>query len=69
MKKKIKLKFISEKKELGTAGPLRLLKKFKKNERILITNGDIVTNLNFEKILKFYEKKNFDILIFVHKKK
>ena len=67
--KKIKLNFITEKKELGTAGPLRLLKKFKKNERILISNGDIITNLNFKKILKFYEKKNFDILIFVHRKK
>ena len=68
-KNKINLNFITEKKELGTAGPLRLINKLKKGERLFILNGDIITDLNFKKILKYYEKITFDILVFVFQKK
>ena len=41
-----KIKYIVEKKALGTAGSLSLLKS-KINLPIIVTNGDIYSNINF----------------------
>lgn len=63
-KNKIKMTFIKEKKILGTAGPLKLFGKyFNKNEKVIITNADIVTGLNFKKFIKFSLTKNCKIVL------
>lgn len=61
--KKKSINFLTEKKFLGTAGSLKLLKKAKKN--ILIINADILTNLNFKNLLSYHlqNKSEFTISI------
>ena len=50
-----KIKYIVEKKALGTAGSLSLLKS-KINLPIIVTNGDIYSNINFSELLDFHNK-------------
>jgi dTDP-glucose pyrophosphorylase len=49
----IKIEYIEEQTRMGTAGALSLLKK-KPREPFFIINGDVLTNLNFEKMLDFH---------------
>lgn len=58
----IKIKFLHEKKKLGTAGPLSIFKNNNKKPIICI-NGDIYTNLNFRSLLDFHEKSGNDCTI------
>ena len=44
-----------EKKPLGTIGPLGFINDL--NENFLVINGDILTDLNFEKLLQLHESK------------
>lgn len=68
--KKINFTFLNEKKKLGTAGPLSLINDIKnKNEKILVINGDIITDLDIGAKIKKYKNKNFDILTFVYDQK
>ncbi len=54
----VKIEYIQEKKRMGTAGALSLLKK-KPKEPFFVVNGDLLTNLDFEKMLNFhYEHKS-----------
>tara|TARA_B100000886_G_scaffold276455_1_gene200409 strand:+ start:14009 stop:15046 length:1038 start_codon:yes stop_codon:yes gene_type:complete len=53
----IKIKYVSEKKPLGTAGSLGLLK-IKNRLPIIVTNGDIFSNINFAELLDFHLKNN-----------
>ena len=53
----IKIKLLKEKKPLGTAGSLYLLKNKIKNDFILI-NGDTFFNFNLNKLLKKINKKH-----------
>ena len=53
----IKIKYVSEKKPLGTAGSLGLLKT-KNRLPIIVTNGDIFSNINFSELLDFHLKNN-----------
>ena len=46
--------YIVEEKRMGTAGALTLLKK-KLNKPFFVMNGDLLTNVNFEKMLDFHE--------------
>lgn len=57
----IKIDYSEEKKELGTLGPLTLIKDLPKN--FLVMNGDILTDLNLKKFLLTHEKKNNKITI------
>lgn len=57
----IQINFLKEKKFLGTAGPIKLIKK--KFDKYLIINGDIVTNLNFRNLITFHEEKGNDFTI------
>ena len=45
------------KKRIGTAGALSLLKK-KLLEPFFVMNGDLLTNLDFEKLLDFHHSHN-----------
>ena len=61
IKKDIKLSFVKEKRYLGTAGSLGLLKNKKKN--ILVVNADILTNLNFKNLVFHHITNNYDLTI------
>jgi NDP-sugar pyrophosphorylase family protein len=51
----VSIKYLHEKTRLGTAGPLSLLKEhIEITEPVLVINGDILTKINFENLLKFH---------------
>ena len=57
-----KIKYIEEKKPLGTAGSLRLLKnKFKKT--FFVINSDILVYTSYPSIIKFHKDNNYDITL------
>lgn len=51
----INIRYVKEKKPLGTAGALSLLQ-HDTTEPILISNGDVLTLLNYSKIVDFHKK-------------
>tara|TARA_B110000037_G_scaffold207044_1_gene253615 strand:+ start:484 stop:1530 length:1047 start_codon:yes stop_codon:yes gene_type:complete len=53
----VKIEYIKEKKRMGTAGALSFIKK-KLTEPFFVINGDLLTDLNFEKMLDFHRKNN-----------
>ena len=53
----IKISYLEEKSQLGTAGSLSLLKT-SLNEPIIVVNGDVVTNLSISNVIKFHNKEN-----------
>jgi len=55
----VEIKYIEEKKRLGTAGALSLID-FEINEPFFVTNGDVMTTLDFEKLLTFHISENAD---------
>ncbi len=60
----IQVKYYDEKKPLGTAGPITLIRKnIKLNEYFFLINGDIFTYLNFDKMLNFAKKNKFDLVV------
>jgi len=67
-KKNISLRIIREKKTLGTAGVvISNIEKFKSS--ILILYGDNYLNVNINRFIDFFFKKNCDLLIGVYLKK
>ena len=58
----VNIKFVFEKKKLGTAGPISRLKKYRKKP-IIIINGDIYTRLNFVDLLNFHNKNKNSLTI------
>ena len=61
----IKINYVHEKKSLGTAGPLKLIKNLK--EPFLVMNGDIITKLNFLDLFSYHKKNNAAMTIAVKK--
>lgn len=60
----VDIKYVEEEKRLGTAGPLSSVKKkFEIKEPILLMNGDILTQLDFNKMLDFHQSNNSDITV------
>ena len=53
----ITIKYINEETPLGTAGAIGLLPANLPNLPILMMNGDILTMVNFERLLAFHEKQ------------
>jgi len=51
----VKIKYLEEKKPLGTAGSISLIKKF--NKPIFVTNADIVSKINFKEMISYHKKK------------
>ena len=49
----VNIDYVNEKERMGTAGALSLLKK-KPTEPFFVVNGDLFTNLDFEKMLDFH---------------
>lgn len=54
---KVNIDYIVEEKRMGTAGALTLLKKDFK-EPFFVMNGDLLTNINYEKMLSFHQENN-----------
>ena len=60
----VKIDYIEENEPLGTAGSLYFIKKqLKDDENIILINSDILTNINFSKLIKFHNKNKSDITI------
>ena len=53
--------FLSEKRSLGTAGPLSLLKQ--SDNDLIVINGDVITSLNYDRFLEYFNDKSYDVLI------
>ena len=52
----VSIKYIDEKNPLGTAGALGLLPKKEINMPLIMMNGDLLTNVNFKKLLDNHNK-------------
>lgn len=52
----VNIQYIYEDKPLGTGGSLSLLPKHKIDLPLILVNGDVITNLNFVKLLKYHNK-------------
>ncbi len=62
----VRIHYLEEKKSLGTAGPLiQLRRRFKidNDKFFLLMNGDILTTLNFAKMIDHHKRNKFEITI------
>ena len=60
----VSIKYFHEEKPLGTAGPLSLMKdEFSDDDYLFLINGDIYTELNFEKMAMFASDNKLDLLV------
>lgn len=62
----VSISYLVEKEPSGTAGPLAQFRenfKIGKNELFLLMNGDILTKLDFSKMIACHKKNNFDITV------
>ena len=56
--------YVEEDEPLGTAGPLALARELiEPDEGLLLMNGDIVTELDFNKLVRFHEQEGADLTI------
>ena len=53
----VNISYIEEDKPLGTAGSLGNLK-LRNNELVVIANGDVLTQVNYQELLQFHIEKN-----------
>jgi NDP-sugar pyrophosphorylase family protein len=53
----VKLHYVTETAPLGTAGPLSLMKDWIGDSDVFVMNGDILTKLNLEEMVKFHKEK------------
>lgn len=62
----VKINYIQEKKELGTAGSLSLVKKEAlRREEIIVTNADILSNIDYQDLVKFHRQHNSEATMVV----
>ncbi len=60
----VKIGYVKENKALGTAGPLSLIRdRFSENETFILMNGDVVTKLDFSKMIRYHSKKKCQLTI------
>lgn len=59
---KFKIEYVNEDCELGTAGSLSLIKG-KINDSLIISNCDVITDVNFEELLDYHKSKAFHATI------
>lgn len=53
----IEVKYLEEKKRLGTGGALSLID-IELNEPFFVTNGDVLSSLDYEELLSYHKKQN-----------
>tara|TARA_B100000686_G_C16456150_1_gene794646 strand:- start:81 stop:851 length:771 start_codon:yes stop_codon:yes gene_type:complete len=61
----VKIKYYNEKKPLGTAGGLSFIKQ--NNNPVIVSNGDVITEVNFRNLFDFHKKQNNEVTIAVKK--
>ncbi|MBE7411814.1 MAG: CBS domain-containing protein [Leptospiraceae bacterium] len=61
----IEIKYVHENEPLGTGGALGLLPMNIGDLPLIMVNGDVLTKLNYIKLLQYHEKNNFDATICV----
>ena len=52
----VNIEYTKEDKPLGTAGPLSLIRD-DMNEPFLMMNGDVLTNINYQELIRYHQKK------------
>ena len=52
----VNIKYIHEEKPLGTAGCLSLIDIKNLNEPIIVLNGDVLTNIDYRRLINFHQK-------------
>ena len=58
--------YLHEKMPLGTAGPIKLLKKSDfQNKPMIVMNADLVTNINLSELIDFHNKLKSDLTVCV----
>ena len=62
----IKLEYSEEKTPLGTAGPLKQISDL--NDTFLVMNGDVLTTLDYSKLIDFHKKNKGVATIAIHKR-
>jgi len=62
----VNIKYVKERRNLGTAGALKLVKN--SQDDFLVINGDILTNLNYLNLLKYHRKNNNMATIVIKKR-
>jgi NDP-sugar pyrophosphorylase family protein len=63
----ITLRYLQEEEPLGTVGPVALLEDF--TEPILLMNGDILTDLSFEKVWEYHRAHGGTITVALNRRK
>lgn len=63
----IKIKYINEKKPMGTAGSLSLIKDKKNSDDIIIINGDVISKVNYLSLIDYHKKNKASATICVKK--
>jgi len=58
--------YIKEDAPLGTAGPISLIDNL--TEDFVVMNGDLLTTLDFTKVIAFHQKQDADITIGIHRR-
>ena len=62
-----KINYVHEKKPLGTSGAIKLISNLR--ESVLVTNGDVLSDLNFKRLFDQHKKSGSLLTIAVYKKK
>ena len=62
----VDIKYISENRPLGTLGSVGNIKEKLQNKNVIVVNGDVITEINYESLIKFHEKKNADATMAVY---
>ncbi|MBL4938135.1 nucleotidyltransferase family protein [Clostridium sp. YIM B02515] len=58
----VSIKYIREDKRMGTAGAIKLAEQFL-NKDFFVINGDILTNVCFNRLLEYHQQNNFKMTI------
>ncbi len=62
----VNIRYLKEKKPLGTAGSLSILDNTKYNGPVIVVNGDVVTDINYESFLKYHKRNKANLTIATH---
>jgi NDP-sugar pyrophosphorylase family protein len=63
----INLRYVEEDEPTGTAGSLALIDGL--NETFLTMNGDVLTDIDFDELIRFHREKGADLTIATHERK